>query len=122
VVERAQVSRRPTEEIDRRDQSGDAVFGENASSAEETGWRSKQISSRHVTSGVHFGTAHYLVDGVPDCSKRVFRDGPALAPFKASWVALRGEDHLCTYCRKLHPYPCRCATCGVAARTARTRP
>lgn len=59
------------------------------------GWASK--AGRTGTQVAHF----IGPDGKPLCSHIMFRDGPALAPFKVSWVALRDEDRHCGYCRRV---------------------
>lgn len=83
------------------------------------GWMSKE---RVGVAPSQFGAAHFLIDGVPHCATIVLSDGlPLRQPFKCTWVPLREFDHLCRECRAADPSrpprPCRCATCGVLARS-----
>lgn len=82
-----------------------------------------------MTKTVKVGATHFVV-GEGDrqravCSTVQFRDGPALAPFKSSFVPRDPFVHLCTMCRRVlrsfhnpaSEEPCTCGKCGVRGRT-----
>lgn len=77
------------------------------------GWRSKAGWA---------GKAHYvLADGTTACGDRGGPWGePMSALFKTAWSPLREADHLCGWCRKLHPRPCLCGLCRVAPAPKRS--
>lgn len=66
------------------------------------------------------GAAHFLgPEGEPLCASIMFRDGPAIRPFKCPWTTRDPFDHLCSYCSRLAKdgLVCACARCGVLDRT-----
>lgn len=79
-------------------------------------WMSKALRSN----GKRYGAAHFVgADGVPACARIVYSDGrPRMAPFKATFVSLRPDEHLCRYCRMLHHGTCECGKCGIERKAS----